>query len=114
MSCEGQVWRLYHNDQLLGELTVTDADFPWLNAAFHATEAFLPWRSVFENELHLIKDLDDHYQQWEDAYRQIQDALTLHHPSGEVVAKFLLHIEGDIAWWRWSDEPFSSGEGDAT
>ncbi|PZS10804.1 MAG: hypothetical protein DLM55_03160 [Acidimicrobiales bacterium] len=113
MSCEGQVWRLYHSDQLLGEFTVTDADFPWLNATFRATEAFLPWRSVFDDALHLINDLDDHYQQWEDAYRRIQDALTLRHPSGRAVAEFLLHIEGDTAWWRWSDEPFPSNENDA-
>lgn len=27
-------------------------------------------------------------------------------PSGEAVAEFLLHVEGDGAWWRWSDTAF--------
>jgi hypothetical protein len=26
----GQTWRLYREQELLGQLVVTDADFPWL------------------------------------------------------------------------------------
>ncbi|MBX6751337.1 MAG: hypothetical protein IRY85_17015 [Micromonosporaceae bacterium] len=30
----------------------------------------------------------------------------LRNPEGRDVPEFLLHIDGDQAWWRWSDEPF--------
>lgn len=33
-------------------------------------------------------------------------------PDGRPVPEFLLHIEGADAWLRWSDEPFSEGEGE--
>ena len=26
------------------------------------------------------------------------------------VPEFLLHIEGDTAWWRWNDEPFDEDD----
>ncbi|MDF5756303.1 hypothetical protein [Spongiactinospora sp. TRM90649] len=41
---------------------------------------------------------------------QITDALTLVREDGTPVAEFLLHIEGDDPWFRWSDEPFDDAE----
>jgi hypothetical protein len=29
---------------------------------------------------------------------------------GHPVAEFLLHSDGDDAWWRWSDTPFVETE----
>jgi hypothetical protein len=43
---------------------------------------------------------------WEAAYDRIRQAVRLLAPDGRPVAEFLLHIDGDDAWWRWSDEPF--------
>jgi hypothetical protein len=37
-------------------------------------------------------------------YDAVVDAVTLRHPGGQVVAEFLLHLDRDEAWWRWSDE----------
>lgn len=102
----GEVWQLRHGNELLAELIVTARDFPWLNATLHATDAFPPWRGAFDDELRLLDDIDGHVEQWEDAYRRIGQHLTLHFPTGARVAEFLLHIDGDAAWWRWSDEPF--------
>jgi hypothetical protein len=82
MTRTGQIWKLCHGDQLLGELTVTDGDFPWLNATFIATDAFVPWRAAFDDELRLLDDLDDHVEDWEAAYRRIDQHLTLHDPRG--------------------------------
>ena len=31
-------------------------------------------------------------------------------PDGRPVPEFLLHVDGDDAWWRWSDEPFTQTE----
>ena len=51
--------------------------------------------------------LDDAVDEWESAYAQVREAVTLHYPDGRVVPEFLLHIDGDEAWFRWSDEPFT-------
>jgi hypothetical protein len=29
---------------------------------------------------------------------------------GALVPEFLLHIDGEDAWWRWSDESFTQAE----
>ena len=79
---------------------------PWLNGTFDATDAFGPWREAFDTELRLLDEYDDHVEQWESAYSRIYQNLTLYDQTGEAVAEFLLHIEDDKAWWRWSDEPF--------
>jgi hypothetical protein len=57
----------------------------------------------------LIKfGLDDHFEEWDRIYGRIADALSLLPPRGPV-PEFLLHVEGDEAWFRWSDEPFNDG-----
>ena len=106
MSRAGQVWQVRHAGELLAELTVTEGGFPWVTASVQALEAFLPWRAAFDEERRLLDGLDDHVEQWEDAYRRIDEHLTLHDPTGERVPEYLLHIEADTAWWRWSHEPF--------
>jgi hypothetical protein len=35
----------------------------------------------------------------------------LTYPDGRDVPEYLLHIDGDEAWWRWSDEPFDKAAG---
>ncbi|MDH6437755.1 hypothetical protein M2158_006296 [Streptomyces sp. SAI-144] len=44
----------------------------------------------------------------EEAYDEVRRRVSLHAPGGPV-PEFLLHIEGDRAWFRWSDEPFDEG-----
>jgi hypothetical protein len=40
MGFVGETWRLYHEQELLGQLVVTDTDFPWLRARFQAEPGF--------------------------------------------------------------------------
>ena len=63
-------------------------------------------RPMFEDELRLLDQVDDHIAAWEDAYQQIRRSVSLIKPDGHAVPEFLLHIEGLQAWWRWSDTPF--------
>jgi hypothetical protein len=101
------VWRLVRGETLVGEIHITGGDFPWLNGRFAPTDAFGDVQALFEEELALVDpegeiDVDA----WESVYQQITDALTLLEPNGTPVAEFLLHISGEDAWFRWSDEPF--------
>ena len=107
----GQTWRLYHQQQLLGQLVVgqlvvTDADCPWLRARFQAEPGFEKVRPLFAEELRLADAVDDDVEAWETAYGQVRDAVSLAAPDGRRVPEFLLHIQGANAWWRWNDEPF--------
>ena len=61
---------------------------------------------LFTEELRLVKRLGEDGGSWAAAYDAVLDAVTLRHPDGREVPEFLLHIDGDRAWWRWSDEPF--------
>jgi hypothetical protein len=102
----GHVWQLVRGDELLAELVVTGGDFPWLNAHVRPVAGFEEVRPLFEEELRRLDQLDDDPGPWEAAYRRIRQAVCLLAPDSRPVPEFLLHIEGDNAWWRWSDEPF--------
>jgi hypothetical protein len=112
MSDEARVWRLVDGDGLLAELMVTGGDFPWLNAEVRPTERFARIRPLFEEELRRVDHLDDDDASWEAAYDRNRQAVSLLYPDGQAVPEFLLHIDGDEAWWRWSDEPFPEAETD--
>ncbi|MDW8478294.1 hypothetical protein R3L02_41845 [Streptomyces scabiei] len=40
MGFEGEVWRLMRQEDLLGEIVIDQADFPWLNGRFVPTPTF--------------------------------------------------------------------------
>jgi hypothetical protein len=102
----GPVWRLWRGDELVADLVVTGGDFPWLQASLEATPAFESMRDLFAEELRLVDRLEEEYLAWEAVDEQIHTILSLENPEGVRVPEFLLHIEGEAAWWRWSDEPF--------
>ena len=101
----GDVWRLYAGDELIGDLVVTEAEFPWLYSRFVPHDGFARVRPLFDEEFRLL-ERDDDVDAWEAAYARIAEAVTLAAPDGRRVPQFLLHVDGDEAWWRWSDEPF--------
>lgn len=108
----GQIWQLRdHDGALLADLLVTDADFPWLTARLSPTSRFGTVRQLFVDELAASgiepQDDDPDWAAADVAYDRIRAATTLHAPQGPV-AEFLLHVQGDEAWWRWSDEPFQA------
>jgi hypothetical protein len=106
MSQESRVWQVVHGDELLAELVVTGGDFPWLKAQVRPAARFVEVQPLFEDELRRLDHLDEDPAPWEAAYDRIRQAVRLLAPDGRTVAEFLLHIDGDDAWWRWSDEPF--------
>jgi hypothetical protein len=106
MRLSGETWRLYKGEQLIAELVVTDQDFPWLNARLEAKPGFEALRSLFDEEVRLAEAVKDNMDAWEAAYNRVREAVSLAAPDGRRVPEFLLHIEGEEAWWRWTDEPF--------
>ncbi|MEE1941937.1 hypothetical protein V1L54_21440 [Streptomyces sp. TRM 70361] len=50
-------------------------------------------------------DDEEHWAEREKVHDRIRKTISLTAPSGPV-AEFLLHIDGDRAWFRWSDRPF--------
>jgi hypothetical protein len=110
MTDEARVWQLVDGEGLVAELVVTDGDFPWLNAEVRATERFERVRPLFEEELRQADRLDGGPAGWEAAYDRIRQAVRLLAPDGRPVPEFLLHIDGHVAWWRWSDESFPDAE----
>ncbi|MDG4767950.1 hypothetical protein O7632_28220 [Solwaraspora sp. WMMD406] len=122
MSGFGGRWLLRdHDGVLLAELVVTDGDFPWLYATLHQTEAFEPVRPLFEQELRAMRASEDGeaagdaagaVDAWERAYLELRAATVLIDPDGRPVSEFLLHVDGDEAWWRWIDESSNDDEDD--
>ena len=111
VSDSGGVWTLHRRDdgRVLAELVVTDGDFPWLNARVDPRDGLADVLPLFADELRRLDGIDDDEESWERAYDAIRAVVTLRYPAGHEVPEFLLHIDGDEAWWRWSDEPFDEG-----
>ncbi|MFE7479899.1 hypothetical protein [Streptomyces sp. NPDC057552] len=113
MGFNGTIWRLRRGAELVGEIAVDGADFPWLHGRFLPGPAFDPAvRQLFDRELALLERLeedesDESAEAWERAYAEVNRTLALAGPEGAAVAEFLLHIRGDRAWFRWSDTSFS-------
>ncbi|MFC1431439.1 hypothetical protein ACEZDB_12380 [Streptacidiphilus sp. N1-3] len=60
-------------------------------------------KPLFDRELVLVEEEDN--DEWEAVADEIRQTMQLVAPAGPV-AEFLLHVDGDRAWFRWSDEPF--------
>ncbi|MGW8063780.1 hypothetical protein ACVV2G_16240 [Streptomyces ziwulingensis] len=112
---EGEVWHVREapaageageGGREIGEILIDDADFPWLSGRFGAGPAFGAVQELFARELDLAeRDDEDHRVRWEAVHAEIERRVRLVSPDGPV-AEFLLRIQGDRAWFRWSDEPF--------
>ncbi|MFB7656861.1 MULTISPECIES: hypothetical protein [unclassified Streptomyces] len=119
MGFEGEIWQVRSRDAgeaeegaLVGEILIDDADFPWLSGRFRPGPAHAAVQDLFARELALAeRDDAGHWAEWEEVYAEIERRVRLLSPDGPV-AEFLLHIEGDRAWFRWSDEPFERTDGD--
>jgi hypothetical protein len=101
-------WTLHRRDDdgVLADLVVTGGDFPWLNARVDPREGLAGVRPLFAEELRLLDGIDEDVESWERAYEAVRNAVTLRYPDGQEVPEFHLHLDGNEAWWRWSDEPF--------
>ena len=88
----GGVWQLRRGDEVMGEITITEADFPWLSGSFVARAGFAEVAALFAEELALstvIADDDSaaNVEAWEAAYVRIVETMTLVAPSGPVAAQ---------------------------
>ncbi|WP_329458357.1 hypothetical protein [Streptomyces sp. NBC_01497] len=102
MTGEQATWRIMRGDTLVGTIAVQEGDFPWLRGRFTAGPAFAPFEPWFGESLAALEAED--FERFNDVCDRIARTLTLVAPSGPV-ADFLLHIDGEAAWFRWSDEP---------
>jgi hypothetical protein len=100
-------WRVVRGDEVLADLVVTSGDFPWLTGEVRPRAGFAEVRPLFDDESRWADVMSEEPEQWEAAYHRVRAAVGLLAPGGRLVPEFLLHIEGDQAWWRWSDEPFA-------
>ena len=100
-------WRLLAGDIEIARLVVNGSNQPWLTATVIPAAEFDHYRSLFDDELVALDRLDADLPGHNAIYRRIREQLTFLHPDGRIVAEWLLHIDGDRAWWRWSMEPFS-------
>lgn len=103
MTRDDSTWRLMRQDDLLGTIAITEADFPWLHGRFAPEPAFAEVKPWFDAVLALM-EAEVYDERFDAAYELIPQALTLVSPRGPV-ADFLLHVDGEDAWFRWSDEP---------
>ncbi|RLK54529.1 hypothetical protein [Actinokineospora cianjurensis] len=94
-----EIWRLLRGTDLIGEITITDRDFPWLYGDFTAHPGFAEFQPLFAEELELLNADDDH-EAWESVYEKVTGSLALVSPDGPVT-HFLLHIDGAEAWFRY-------------
>ncbi|WP_405019949.1 hypothetical protein OHV05_26940 [Kitasatospora sp. NBC_00070] len=79
---EGEVWRLVRQEELVGEIVIDEADFPWLHGRFAPGPAFVGVKPWFDESLALL-DAEE-YERFEDSYDQIARSLSLAGPSGVV------------------------------
>ncbi|SEP76777.1 hypothetical protein SAMN04487983_1001458 [Streptomyces sp. yr375] len=111
MGFDGEVWLVRGTDRgeetgEVGEIVIDDVDFPWLSGRFTAGPAYDAVEPLFTRELALMEDED--WEAWEVVETEIRRRVSLVSPRG-AVPEFLLHIQGDAAWFRWSDEAFEEG-----
>ena len=94
-------YQLRRGDELLGTLTLITPDFPWMFCKFEPCDSFTEIRALFEEELRLL-DRED-WVAWEQAYEKIRElSLQLMNVKEDCeIEEFLLHIDGDEAWFRY-------------
>lgn len=77
----GETWKLMERAEVVGVLTVTGSDQPWLQGTFEAFGGFDRWRAIFveENRIVQFEELEDHdvYEMWEKLVEQILGGLRL-------------------------------------
>ena len=99
------------NGHPVAELEVDDVGFPWLTAIVHPKVGFEAVAGLFREELRQLDDVpDEESPEWVAAYDAIRAQTALLDPDGKAVPEYLFHIDGTEAWWRWSDEPFSTND----
>lgn len=96
-----KAWNLFKEDEILGTLTLLYVDQPFFHCSFEPTQIYQCYKPLFDSEIALLEE--DDMEAWEVEYSKIDELGLLLKPkgSGEIINDFLLHIEGDTAWFRY-------------
>ncbi|MCP4538500.1 MAG: hypothetical protein GY832_15295 [Chloroflexi bacterium] len=95
-------WRLKLGEETLGVLTKDRLDQPSMFCHFEPAPAFEQYKPLFAEELRLLNL--EKMDLWEQAYRKIISPGFTLEPVGkksQIIKDFILHIEGNEAWFRW-------------
>jgi hypothetical protein len=94
-------WTLKADRESLGSLLVTHVDRPWVFADFYPSCAFGPWRSVFDERLRSLDEVNTPaVARGGFASSAALNTITLISETGSVVEYEDLFIRADRAWWR--------------
>jgi hypothetical protein len=96
--------KLMQGETQLGTLTIYDMDWPWVNCHFESETAFEKVRHLFDAEQAILVHArtPSDYDAWERSYDDIEAlGLRLFPEDWEPIVDFLLHIEGNEAWFRY-------------
>jgi hypothetical protein len=102
-----RTWLLLAADGgVLAHLVGYEVDQPWIHCHFRPQPRFAFVARLFAEELAFFQGegFKDRWEEWESAYNRIRALrLKLQRASGGPRTRdFLLHIEGDHAWFRTS------------
>ena len=94
-------WWLKRGDETLARILVYGIDQPWFLGRFEPLGGFEAVRGRFERQLYLLEQKD--WAAFEELWAELCGlGLTLERPgTGEVASEFLLHIQGQDAWFRY-------------
>jgi hypothetical protein len=102
----GDTWALVRRGRRIADLVITGADWPWANAVVHRRPGSEAVEDLFRTQLAALDLIDTDVDTWDAADDAVRTHVELLTPDGIRVPEFLLHIDGDSAWWRWHDKPF--------
>jgi hypothetical protein len=107
MAASREVWLLRHERRVVAKLHVTRMDMPWLRAYVERLAGFEALAPLYAEDIRLLESFEEQgAAEWSAHYDLIESATELLYPDGSEVPEYLLHIDGDKAWWRWHPEPF--------
>ncbi|KDN83946.1 hypothetical protein [Kitasatospora cheerisanensis] len=101
-----ETWWLRRGEESVGEIRVTEADFPWPHGDFLRGPGRPAAEPGFTGSRRPTRS--EEWEQWDRAWTALEEEHTLHSPEGPV-AEFLLPVEPPHAWFRFSEEPFDLG-----
>jgi len=101
MSDKPTKFGFYRGDVLLGYIMPTHDDFPWHYGTFEPSLDFHAVAHLFDAELRLLQESKG-TSVWDKAYDVISSAGLRLDPlgPGKTINNPLVHIQGDIVWWR--------------
>jgi hypothetical protein len=94
-------WTLKKDGRALATLRLTNTDQPFFYCALSREAAFAEYEALFASLQELVKN--DDFRELENRLQAIvKKGFTLEPgDGGQPIREFLLHIDGDVAWFRY-------------